>query len=65
MLNKPNTEMETYKNITEASIAAELFFKENFDHDEGVGIESKNGNTIEFYSKEDPGMSDTFICQIE
>ena len=57
--------MKTYKNITEATEAAELFFNENFGHNQGVGIENQTGNTIEFYSKQDPGMDDTFTCTIE
>jgi hypothetical protein len=57
--------MNTYKNITEATEAAELFFNDNFGHNQGVGIESENGKHIEFYSKQDPGMDDTFTCIIE
>lgn len=57
--------MKTFKNIAKATIAAELFFSENFDYNSGVGIESKNGNQVEFYSKDDPAMDDTFTCLIE
>jgi len=57
--------MKTYKNITEATEAAELFFNENFGHTQGVGIETEKGNEIEFYSKQDPAMDDTFTCIIE
>jgi len=57
--------MNTYKNITEATEAAELFFSENFGYNSGVGIESENDNQVEFYSKDDPAMDDTFTCLIE
>lgn len=56
--------METYKTMTEATAAAEQFFLENFGHTSGVGIESENENEVEFYSKEDPGMDDTFTCTV-
>ena len=57
--------MEQFNNITEAVEAAEKFFQENFEHYDGVGIESREGNVIEFYSKADPGMDDTYTCIIE
>lgn len=56
--------MNTYKNFTEAEQGAIDFFKDNFGHDSGVGIEKEEGNKVEFYSLEDPGMDDTFICLI-
>lgn len=56
--------MKTFKSFHEASQAAELFFLAEFGHTSGVGVESASGSTIEFYSKQDPGMDDTFSCQV-
>lgn len=56
--------METYNNFNEAKEAAQLFFSENFNYNDGVGVESANNDVIEFYSKNDPAMSDTFTCII-
>jgi len=71
--------MKTYydgiaKDEAHAINAAGEFFKSNFNHSGRVGVERKfNGNcdcgeaiVIEFYSKDDPGMSDTFtviVCE--
>lgn len=41
------------------------FFNKGFRYSAGVGVESANLNKVEFYSKDDPGMSDTFTCLIE
>lgn len=57
--------MQTFKDFNTAQKAAELFFNENFGHKSGVGIESASGYIVEFYSKEDPSMDDTFFCRIE
>ena len=51
--------METYNTITEATQAAEKHFNSK------VGIESANGTTIEFYSKNEPGDVDTFTVEIK
>lgn len=56
--------MNIYKNMTEAIEGAELFFSANFNYNDGVGIESQNGNFVEFYSKNDPAADDTFVCEI-
>ena len=56
--------MNIYKNMTEAMEGAELFFSANFNYNDGVGIEKQNGNFVEFYSKNDPAMDDTFVCEI-
>jgi hypothetical protein len=56
--------MNIYKNMTEAIEGAELFFSANFNYNDGVGIENQNGNFVEFYSKNDPAMDDTFVCEI-
>lgn len=57
--------MKTFVNMTEAQESAQNFFKNNFGHKKGVGIESVNGNIFEFYSKDDPGMDDTYYCIIQ
>lgn len=70
--------METFKNYTEAKIAADNFFNENFDQTQGASsltersfdvVCNDDGEEVsrkmEFFSLEDPGMVDTFICSIE
>lgn len=57
--------MKNFKTISEATAAAELFFKENFGYEKGVGVDSAEYATVRFYSKNDPGMADTFDAQIE
>jgi hypothetical protein len=57
--------MITYKSIVEATKAAQEFFSENFNYNSGVGIEKQEGDRVEFYSQDDPGMDDTFTCLIE
>ncbi len=57
--------METFKNYNKAVDAAEKYFIENYGYHNGVGLESANGNIIEFYSKCDPGMHDTFFCIVD
>ncbi len=57
--------MTTYNSISDAINAAEMFFNEHFGHTSGVDIESANGTSVSFYSKEDPGMSDTFDCIVD
>lgn len=57
--------MKNFKTISEATIAAKLFFKENFGYEKGVGIDSAEYATVRFYSKNDPEMADTFDAQIE
>lgn len=52
--------MKSYRTFLEAQEAAENYFNETFGHNSGVGVESAKGNVIEFYSKNDPGMNDTF-----
>ena len=59
--------MDTYSNINEASKAAQSFFSECFSYNDGVGVLNKKQNedgndVVEFYSKNDPAMDDTFIC---
>lgn len=57
--------MERFKTLEEAQQAAQIFFITNFDYYDGVGIEKKSGNVVEFYSKDDPAMDDTFTCIVE
>lgn len=57
--------MKNYQTIEEAKNGAAAFFIENFQHSGQVGIESANGNEIEFYSKDDPSMDDTFKCTVD
>lgn len=54
--------MKTFNNYNKAIEAAENFFITNFGYTNGVGVESANGSKVEFYSKDDPGMDDTFTC---
>ena len=58
--------MKTYTSYNEAVEAAEQYFitNYNFISNTNVGVESANGNIIEFYSKFDPGMDDTFKCVV-
>lgn len=57
--------METFTTFQEAEKEAKNFFKRNFGYTTGVGIESAKGDQIEFYSLDDPGMDDTFVCIID
>ncbi len=57
--------MKTFTSILDAEKAAQLFFSENFGYTNGVGINSAKDKVVEFYSKDDPGMDDTFTCTIE
>lgn len=68
--------MKTYNGIAKdkrhATIAAGEFFKRNFNHSGNVGVEREFSTqcecgeslTVEFYSKDDPGMDDTFTAVI-
>lgn len=55
---------ETATTMSEASNKAQEFFAECFGYTNGVGEEkketTKDGFIVEFYSKDDPGMDDTF-----
>lgn len=70
--------MNTYTSYTEAKSAADTFFNEEFGHTNGASIltekksnlvKNEDGDLIsmdmEFFSVEDPGMTDTFKCKIE
>ena len=57
--------METFKTVAEATTAAIIFFEQNFDYQSGVGYEKRPENVLEFYSKDDPAMDDTFTCKID
>jgi len=57
--------MKTFKNYNDAVEAAEQAFIDTFLYCSGVGVESAEGNVIEFYSKDDPGMDYTFTCIID
>lgn len=56
--------MQRFTEFTAAETAAQIFFTENFGHTSGVGSEGKGGQKVEFYSKDDPGMDDTFTCLV-
>jgi len=58
--------MQKFKSYNEAVEAAEQYFIRNFNFtsNTNVGVESADGNIIEFYSKFDPGMDDTFTCMV-
>jgi len=51
--------MKEYNNINDAREAAQKFFINNFRHSGNVGLEWF-GDHCEYYSKDDPGMIDTF-----
>ena len=67
--------MKNYaKNLKHAEQQASAYFQSEFNHSGEVGIERKcpshcqcgESQFIEFYSKDDPGMSDTYtvvICE--
>jgi len=57
--------MKKFKDFKLAKMAAQNYFKENFGYNSGVGIEAAEQDLIEFYSKDDPAMLDTFCCIIE
>jgi len=56
--------MIIFKTFTEAETAATTYFKKTFGHTKGVGIESAYLNQVEFYSKQDAAMDDTYSCII-
>ena len=62
--------MRNFKTFTEAVEAAERFFKETFNHSGNVGysqheINRDGSEFLEFYSKDDPAMEDTFKVTIQ
>lgn len=62
--------MKTFDLINLAENAASRYFEQQYGHSGNIGIERKaqqpNGCTIyEFYSKDDPGMDDTYVCLVE
>ena len=57
--------METFTTFQEAAEAAQEYFSTVFGYNNGVGIESETDNVVEFYSKDDPGMDDTYYCIIQ
>lgn len=60
------------KDVRQARQAAGEFFKNNFNHSGNVGVERiftahcdcVTAAGIEFYSKDDPGMVDTFTVVV-
>lgn len=57
--------METFNSFEAATQAAKQHFLEHFGHTQGVGVESATGYVVEFFSKQDPSMVDTFFCRVE
>lgn len=60
-----NIDMPTFANFQDAQTAAGNFFSLNFQHSGLTGHEEKKDGITEFYSKDDPGMDDTFECRIQ
>lgn len=61
--------MTTFDNYHVAANAASIFFEQEFGHSGNVGVKRQHteadGNIFyELYSKDDPGLHDTFECLV-